>query len=299
MLIILTIVGLALIVAVIQLIRYEKELRHMAQFLRDRPADSNTSLKVQLTTRATLNLAQAINAKLDEHQNERIKIARRQKELQAGLTHLSHDIRTPLSGARGYVQLLEDEKSEELRVHYQSSIMRRLDDVRNLLEQLFLFTQVIDPDYQVGLEEVDANVVFSEAALALFPQFQEQGIELRISLDDEGMVIANKEALRRIADNLIVNALCHGDGAVSIKQLGNSYRFSNRVTSFENVQTEFLFDRFYKGKEARGAQGSGLGLAIVAQLVDAVGGDISVECEDESICFTLILRELPRRNEAR
>lgn len=292
MIIAIIVLGLALGAVIVQIVRYEKELRRMAQFLRDRSRTSNTTLKVQLSTRGSRDLAQAVNAELDDRRKERADSAQQQKELQAGLAHLSHDIRTPLTGARGYVQLIENEEDEATRSRYRLSVARRLDDLGHMLDQLFMFTQVVDPDYDLELDSVDANEVLSEALLSLYPQFQEQGIEPAISLEDEGAVLANKEALTRIMGNLITNALRHGAGEFTIVQKGNCYSFSNTVTDPQDIDTERLFERFYKGDQTRGAQGAGLGLAIVKQLVEAMGATANATLTDEVLCIELCFRKL-------
>lgn len=290
MIILVVILALVLVVVLMQLIRYEKELRHMAQFLRTRSRASNTTLKVQLHTRGSRELAQAINAELDDSRIEQAEIARQQKNFQAGLTHLSHDIRTPLTGARGYVQLIEHETDEAIRSRYLTSVVRRLDDLRHMLDQLFMFTQVVDPDHDLELEDVDANEVLSEVLLFLFPQFQDRGIEPTIKLDEEGRVCADKEALARIMGNLVVNALHHGVGDVAIEQQGTKYIFSNKVADPQNLDLERMFDRFYKSEETRGAQGGGLGLAIVKQLVEAMGATVSARLEGTMLYVELRLK---------
>ncbi|MCQ4881976.1 hypothetical protein NE624_17020, partial [Alistipes onderdonkii] len=116
---------------------------------------------------ACAELAEAVNAQLDAAQQERLDGQRRQQEFQRDLASLSHDIRTPLAGAQGYAQLLAAEEDEVLRARYLDVVSRRLDDVGGLLDQLYAYAQVQDPDHRLEREPVDASQVLVEALASL------------------------------------------------------------------------------------------------------------------------------------
>lgn len=282
------ILGLLLVVALVQIIRYEKELRRVAQFLRLRQRASNTSCKTQLHTRGFHDAMNAINEELSDRQDERIETARQQKELQMGLTHLSHDIRTPLTGARGYVQLMEIEEDAAKRAHYHAAVVRRLDDLKDMLDQLFLFTQVIDPEYVIVREQIDANRVLSDTLLSMYPLFAEVEVEPQLILEqEECVVLADEDALKRIFGNLTTNALRHGVGVFSVEQRGNTYTFSNEVADPSSIDVDRLFDRFYKADATRGGEGGGLGLAIVSQLAQSISAPLKAEVKGNALQITI------------
>ena len=114
--------------------RYERELRRMARFLDQREPTGNARMTAFVRTRGVLGIARGVNAELDELQNERIASQQARQAFQAGLTCLSHDIRTPLAGAQGYLQLVEDEADPAAKERYLSAAAHRLDDVRVLLD---------------------------------------------------------------------------------------------------------------------------------------------------------------------
>ena len=84
-------------------------------------------------------LAEAVNAQLDAAQRERLEGQRRQQEFQRDLASLSHDIRTPLMGAKGYLRLAQDEGDEAGRARRLAAAEARLDDMGALLDQLFAY----------------------------------------------------------------------------------------------------------------------------------------------------------------
>ena len=94
--------------------RYERELRRMARFLDQREPTGNARMTAFVRTRGVLGIARGVNAELDELQNERIASQQARQAFQAGLTCLSHDIRTPLSMILGYADaLVQDEGAAE------------------------------------------------------------------------------------------------------------------------------------------------------------------------------------------
>ena len=240
--------AVAVVALAVQLARSEAQLRAIARFLVNRESASNARVALSVRTRGFVQLAQAVNRQIDRHQGERVAAEEAKRELRRGLTYLSHDIRTPLAGAQGYAQLLAAEEDEALRARYLDVVSRRLDDVGGLLDQLYAYAQVQDPDHRLEREPVDASQVLVEALVA----------------------DSNADALARIFRNLAVNALRYGCEPPRIVQEGRTVAFANRVADPDGVDAERLFERFYQGDAARGGGGSGLGLAIVAQLARAL-----------------------------
>lgn len=282
--------ALAVVVLAVQLARSERELRSIARFLVDRDTLSNTRVTVSVHTRGFVRLGQAINRQIDRHQGERIAAEENKRDLRRGLTYLSHDIRTPLSGAQGYAQLLADEQDETERARYLDVVERRLDDVSGLLDQLYAYAQVQDPDYRIERERVDVSQVLVESLASLYAPFKERGWTPDIQLADEPLIaLSDGDSLGRIFRNLVVNALRYGSEAPRIVQEGTAITFSNRVANPEAIDAERLFERFYQGDAARAGEGSGLGLAIVAQLAKALDIKLAARLEGDVLSISLEL----------
>ncbi len=286
-------IALALLAAAVaalavQLIRSERELRAIARFLVDRDARSNSRVTVSVHTRGFVRLGQAVNRLLDRQQGERIAAEEAKRDLRRGLTYLSHDIRTPLAGAQGYAQLLDGEQDEELRARYLDVIGRRLGDVGGLLDQLYAYAQVQDPDQRIERGPVDVDAVLAESLASLYAQFKERSWAPAISLEDEPLVaLSNADALARIFRNLAANALRYGSEAPRIERRGSTLTFSNRAADPESIDVDRLFERFYQGDRARSRDGSGLGLAIVAQLAKALGIALDARLEGDVLSVAL------------
>lgn len=264
-------------------LRYERELRRMARFLDQREPAGSARMTTGVRTRGMLSLARGVNAELRELQDERIAAQQGRQAFQTGLTCLSHDIRTPLAGAQGYLQLVDGEEDPAEKARFLSAAAHRLGDVRALLDDLFSFAQVHDPSFEVVCEPMKPADVVGDVLMGLYPQFRERGWEPSVTLD--------AEALARIVRNLAANALRHGAAAPVVVQGGARISVENRVANPDALDVDRLFERFYQGEGSRSSGGAGLGLAIVAQLAAAMGATVAAVLEGDRLRIEVALRE--------
>ncbi|NBI32673.1 sensor histidine kinase KdpD [Enterorhabdus sp. P55] len=274
--------GFAVVVA------YGRELRRMAAFLRTRGVRSNARMTTEIPGRSFAELARAVNAELDRADEERRVAAMAQRDFQRDLASLSHDIRTPLMGARGYVQLAADEPDAARRAHYLDAATARLGAMESLLDQLFAYARANDPDAEFDLRPVKPHQVLAGVLVGHFPTFEERGWEPVVDFEDEGVLLeADEEALARIFDNLVANALRYGSGAPTIRQRGRSLTFSNAVADPDAIDADRLFERFYQADAARAGGGSGLGLAVVASLARSMALRATAAIRGTNLLITL------------
>ena len=99
----------ALGIALLRLWAYRAQLLDMARVLEETPPESNLCLTVRMPGAAPRRLCQAVNKRLEEGRQLRQESQKREQELKYTMACISHDIRTPLAGAMGYLQLLEAE----------------------------------------------------------------------------------------------------------------------------------------------------------------------------------------------
>lgn len=277
--------------AVLVSTRYTGDLSRLARFLRERDPQSNARATAAAAPGVT-ELADAVNAELDRSARAHLDTLRRQQEFQRDLSALSHDIRTPLMGAKGYLQLARDEKDPAARSRHLDAAVKRIDATTELLDQLFAYTKSTDPDLALELEPVLLKPFAEEVLLGQYPAFEKLGWEPRVTFADADVSIeANREALSRILTNLVVNALRHGSSAPSIEETKTAdhvfLSISNAVEDPTALDPERLFDRFYQADAARGAKGSGLGLSVSANLARAMGMELTAELKGSVLAITL------------
>lgn len=275
---------------------YERQLRRLARSLRERDAHSNTRLTVEAPGRGFAELAAAVNGQLDAAQKERVEALRRQREFQRDLASLSHDVRTPLMGAKGYVRLAQDGRErpgdEEAVARHLAAAEARLDDMQALLDQLFAYAQASDPDLALDLRPVRVLPLLADVLVGHYPAFDERGWEPQVDFEDEALATdADPEALARIFENLVGNALRHGASTLAVRQRGRVVTFANEVADPSALDVTRLFERFYRADASRSASGAGLGLAVSASLAEAMGMRLSARLEGRMLCIDLEISE--------
>lgn len=255
--------------------RYMLEISRMVRFLRGRDPAGNARATAGTAPGMTA-LAEAVNAELDRAADAHIEALRRQQAFRRELSALSHDIRTPLTAAKGYLELAADESDPADRDRFLSAAARRIDATTELLDGLFAYARSRDPDLALKPEPIALKRFTEEVLLAQYPAFEERGWEPVLAFEEPGVVVrADRAALERVVTNLVTNALRHGAGAPRISERCLDGRIelsvTNAVRNPAAMDVERLFERFYQGDAARGSQGSGLGLSVAANLSRAMG----------------------------
>lgn len=272
----------ALGIAVCRLWSYHAQLLEMARVLEETPPESNLRLTVRMPGAAPRRLCRAVNARLEEGRQLHLETLRREQELKYTMASISHDIRTPLAGAMGYLELLEGEP--ERQADYLRIVRKRLAELDGLLEELFLYTRLQSGSLLLECGELAALPPLWDALAEFYPQLEAAGIAPVLQFDREDMkVYASPEALGRVYRNLIANALRHGGGGLAVSGRDGEICFSNVLAPGSMPDTAHLFDRFYQSSPARTKGGAGLGLSIVRELMERMGGRASAQITGDTL----------------
>ena len=214
------------------------------------------------------------------------------------VSDVAHDLRTPLSNIRGYLEALQDGVVEPKR-----------EVVDSLHEEAMLLTRLVDDLQELALAEAGqlrlkcqsvapADLV-NKATDAARAQAAAKGIALQADLpEDLPLVNVDPQRIGQVLGNLLSNALTHtpsgGQVIVTAKARESEVELSISDTG-EGIPPEhlpYIFERFYRADKSRSRAtgGTGLGLAIARQLVEAHGGRIEVESEvGQGAAFTFTL----------
>ena len=278
----------------------ERELGRLARFLRRGDRSVNERATVSFSTPGISLAVAAVNGEMDALREERAALGERQEAFQRDLAALSHDIRTPLAAAQGYLQLYERSADPAERERCLREAASRLSAMRELTDRLFDYAKAVDADSPLACEPSEALPILAEVLVGAYPQFAERGWEPAVDFeDDDATVLADPEALSRVFSNLLANALRHGSSAPSISQRHRpacgggggmvELLFSNRVEDAGAIDVDRLFDRFYRADGARSGGGSGLGLAIVSSLCRRMGGSVEARVDDGVLTIAVAL----------
>lgn len=278
---------------------YLTEMRRMTRLLRGLEPGSNARLTLGSPAPGARELAEAVNEVLDRDARERVQALRDRADFQRDLAALSHDIRTPLAGAKGYLQLAADEGDPAARERHLGAAMGRIDTTTELLDALFAYTRSADPDLALEREPVDVRPLIERALLNHYPAFEERGWEPQLTCADGALTaLGDADALARIMENLLVNALRYGTAAPQVRISAEDEErarvtVENPVAEPGALDVDRLFDRFYQADRARGTAGSGLGLAVCKNLAEAMGAGIGARLAGDVLAIDLMLPRAP------
>lgn len=267
---------------------YGHEVLRMANVLHERSEASNQRMTVEVPLPGCAELARATNGLLDEMAQRELRQKMEEEDLLAGLAGLSHDIRTPLAGAKGYLQLAQEAVDPAEVARCTALAEQRLDAMEVMLDQLFDYTRAINPQVELHEDEADVIGILATVLAGNYPAFQERGWEPVIEVGEQPLMdLVDPQAMERIFENIIANMLKHGDGGVVIQREGRTITFANALAPEVALDEDRLFERFYRGDDARRLPGAGLGLPVVKRLCDAMGIGVRAEVSDGR--FTLSL----------
>lgn len=267
---------IALIIILLGLvILYKRELRYLLLQLEQIEAGSRTELRSKIGNPVFIQLYRKLNDIFATHHTDEQIHIRTQEQLKQSISNIAHDIRTPLTSASGYLQMLLDCTESEKQLRYGHIVEKRLEELKYMLEELFFYTTLTSDENPPDCRSTAVFPILSDCMVGLYQVFEEKQFEPEVQFEDENIaVLATPEILGRIFRNLINNALLHGNGGLSIVQEKSVLTFTNPVKNADAIDTDRLFERFYQAAPSRRTGSSGLGLAIVDELLKQIGGSV-------------------------
>lgn len=280
------------------LLLYRRQVRGLAQQLKDLEPGSNQRLTCSVRDRNILSLCRLVNTYIDSQQKLVLQAREAEEELKYTIASVSHDIRTPLTGASGYMQMAEKTEDPDKRKEYCRIVRGRLKDLEQLLDQLFLYTKLTSQEISLQMEPVSLFPLVCEVLTGFYGKFQEQNREPSLDFQEEAIQIqGDGSQLKRVLGNLVSNSLSYGLGTLFIFQKGNTLTFSNKVKDPGSIDPDQMFVRFYRGDPSRNASKSshaGLGLSIARELTQAMGGKIEARLHEDILEIVLTFQGISR-----
>lgn len=252
------------------------------------------TVTVSLPSRTNQELVREINRFLAERQEaERLRRVD-ELRLQEMISNVSHDMRTPLTAILGYIRLINGgEITEEERRRYLEIIEARAIALRKLVSDFYDLSRMDEGSYGLHMEPTDVVGCCLELLAELYDSFEKAGITSEIDLTAEApKVSADREAVRRVFENLFRNAEKYSEGRLWVSSRLEENRLllsvSNTSPYFSPEQLSRLSDRAYTGDRSRSEGNTGLGLAICKSLIEQMGHEIHFGYENGIFTVSLI-----------
>lgn len=285
-----------------------REMRRQARFLEKREPRGGERAVTHIPLGQPRRLAGAINAFIEGARSESESARLRSDQLMRDLSDLSHDIRTPLAAAKGHIQLF-DATADSIAAHdpaapivHLSAAMARIDATTAILDQLLELARANDPDREYRCEPVLLLSALLDALDGHELELGALGWEPTVLFAEEDVrVEADAQALERILENLVTNAIRYGTPPFSCVQstTGDEVAIvlSNGVDEGSVPDLSALFDRFYRMDRSRKGTGTGLGLPIAKVLSERMDMRLSADVRGTMLSFKLLMKKSSSRND--
>ncbi|CAH1220808.1 sensor histidine kinase [Paenibacillus sp. JJ-223] len=244
-----------------------------------------------------------VNLLLDHAHRTGARYANQEKEIRHMLSNISHDLKTPLTVVLGYSETLlhRTELTEAERAAMTAKLHDKTQEVLRLILSFFNLAKLESGDVELTMDRVNASELCRLKVLSFYELLTNLEMQVELSIPDEDVFVrANEEALERVLDNLVTNAMKYGaDGKVlglSVDKQENgtvviSVRDQGR--GIPEREHDHVFERMYTLEDSRNRlyQGSGLGLTITKRLVERMGGSIGLHSvPHEETVFSVCLQ---------
>ncbi len=280
------ILALAAAMSVFRIYQYKRQIRSFTKAADKRKnADWNKPVTVDCFDKDIIALAEVLNSYTDMHKELAERYEEDRRQLKNVIAGISHDFRTPLTAAKGYLQLLKKSgKLEGTEKEYLETAMDKVTYLKLLSDDFFEISSLEAKEETAGRLSLNIGNFLSECILQQFGWIEERRLRTDFRLPEADIFVeTNEHDLKRIFENLFSNVRKYVKSYVGVKVYFEKEKLAITVENdLEEPQTpdvDRIFEPFYR-ERARSKEGSGLGLYIVACLSKRLGIKISAECKE-------------------
>ena len=222
--------------------------------------------------------------RLKESAEEEVLMDKENKEL---ISNISHDLKTPITAVKGYVEGIMDGVADtpEKMNRYVRTIYNKTNEMDHLINELTFYSKIDTNRIPYTFSKLNVDDYFSDCAEEIGLELETRGIQLYYAnyVEKDVLVIADGEQIRRVIHNIISNAIKYMDkpkGVIQIrvKDVGDfvQIEIEDNGKGIAAKDITYIFDRFYRTDVSRNSSkgGSGIGLSIVRKILEDHGGKV-------------------------
>lgn len=236
--------------------------------------------------------------RLKENAEEKIQFDEESREM---ISNISHDLKTPLTAIRGYVEGIMDGVADtpEKVDKYIRIIYNKTNELNQLISELTVYSQLDTNRIPFNFQKVNLARYFEDCVEEVTMDLEAKGITVSYSnnVPADTIIIADPEQFRRAINNIVSNSIKYmgkENGSVEIRLIDEGdfvhMEFKDSGKGIAPKDLPLIFERFYRTDSSRNSSqgGSGIGLSVVQKIVEAHGGRVwatSKEHEGTTIHF--------------
>lgn len=240
--------------------------------------------------------------RLKESADEKLEREKQNREL---ISNISHDLKTPITSIKGYVEGLIDgvANTPEKQAKYIRTIYNKANDMDRLIDELTLYSRFESDRIPYNFHRLNVGDYFGDCIEEIGMDMESRGIELNYTnlVSPQTVIIADPEQMKRVVNNIVGNSVKYMDkekGRIDVRILDE--HDSVRIEIEDNGKgiaardIPNIFDRFFRTDSSRNSAqgGSGIGLSIVRKIIEDHGGFIwATSREGEGTCMHFVIRK--------
>lgn len=263
------------------------------ELLLTREKTYNRQLRVSLFDRDLTELAAEMNRNLDYQKQLKLQAERSEERLKQSVSDIAHDLRTPLTVIKGNLQMMNrDGSMRETDKAYLSICQDKTETLKNMVDDFFELSVLESDNIPAALSDVDVTRLLVQFVVDHEAVIRAHQLVPDVKLPEKSVIVSlNEQMFSRMLSNLLNNVIKYAEDSfrLSMEVLEVDEKavcwiaFSNGLQPGANLDVEHLFERTYRGNQARQGSGAGLGLYIVKLLADRQGIEVFAEREADEL----------------
>lgn len=239
---------------------------------------------------------------LKQSSEDKIRSDMEEKEL---IRNISHDLKTPLTAIKGYVEGIQDGIADtpQKQEKYLRTIANKVNDMDKLIDELTIYSKLDTNRVPYSFAKIPIKGYFDDCCEEIKIDLEAQGIDLdyRCYAGDDVFIVADAEQLKRVINNIVSNSVKYRDESrkekitIAVYDEGDYVHIllADNGKGIGARELPRIFERFYRTDSSRNSRqgGSGIGLAIVKKIIEDHKGKIwaeSVEGEGTAMHINLL-----------
>lgn len=251
--------------------------------------ETNAEITTSSRNRILLYHVHACNRLIQRNKEMKRQQELKERELHQILTSLTHDLRTPLTVASGYTQLLMQEgATNELAVKIDTS----LQSVNYYLACLTDYNLIQEKKMDLHMEQIHFSQFLIEQFFQYYEEFEQKGVDVQFHVGPNLLINSDRLMIKRIIENIVSNLLKYAKSEVKVhlQSNGNQISFICENDFYGDIKDPNLLRlRFQTMDDARHNKSMGIGLHIIQELTEAIEGVFEIEVQAQYFKTTIQL----------
>lgn len=297
--------------------KVQREIRELHQQLK-KILDEDRGERVMVFTdnKEMMELAAQLNRLLEEKAKTEADFRRSEIASRKMLSNISHDLKTPLTVIRGYLEIMRTREEAALEgpadlqmaaepegqanLQMLEKAEQKAGAMMELIDSFFSLAKIEAGDTDITLSDLDVCEVCRESILDFYEMLTDADFQVEVGLPETPVSVqGNREALQRILSNLISNVIRYGSEGkylgIFLRTDGQSAYIDvvDKGKGIDGVFADSVFERLFtmEDSRSRSVQGNGLGLTIAKRLAERMDGELKLKSEPHvRTVFTVTLK---------